>query len=192
MRIIAGKLRGRLLFTPQDQETRPTADRVRENLFNILNSYIEKSLLPPWNALSVLDGFCGTGALGLEALSRGATQALFIEKSPQAAAICQKNITVCGLPPARAALVKADILQLPSVTKETKGAELVFLDPPYGKNLGVPALLHLCRNGYLAPQHLCVLETDKKHPENIPAPYREEDIRLYGRVKLTIIAAHQN
>lgn len=192
MRIIAGKFRGRLLLPPQDQETRPTADRVRENLFNILDSHIEKSLLPPWSALSVLDGFCGTGALGLEALSRGAAQALFIEKSPQAAAICKKNIAACGLPPERATLINADILQLPAFKKETNSANLVFLDPPYGRNLGIPALLHLRQNGYLAPQHLCVLETDKKHPENIPAPYREEDIRLYGRVKLTIIAAHQN
>lgn len=187
MRIIAGKFRGRILLPPQDQATRPTADRVRENLFNILDSYIEKSLLPPWNALSVLDGFCGTGALGLEALSRGAAQALFIEKSPQAVAICKKNIAACGLPPERATLINADILQLPSVTKETKGAELVFLDPPYGKNLGVPALLHLCRNGYLAPQHLCVLETDKKYPEAIPPSYREQDRRLYGRTQLTIL-----
>lgn len=192
MRIIAGKFRGRVLFTPQDQETRPTADRVRENLFNILDSYIEKSLLPPWSALSVLDGFCGTGALGLEALSRGASRALFIEKSTQAAAICKKNITACGLPPERATLINADILQLPAVTKETKGAELVFLDPPYGKNMGIPALLHLRQNGYLSLRHLCILETDKKHPEDIPSSYREEDIRLYGRVKLTIIAPQQD
>lgn len=192
MRIIAGKFRGRLLSAPQDQETRPTTDRVRENLFNILDSFIEKSLLPPWNALSVLDGFCGTGALGLEALSRGAAQTVFIEKSRNAADICQKNIAACKLPPERAHLLTQDILQLPPLKKDTKKADLLFLDPPYGKNLGIPALLHLRENGYLSAQHLCVLETDKKHPEDTPGAYQEKDMRLYGRVRLTILLPAEN
>ncbi|TNE25124.1 MAG: 16S rRNA (guanine(966)-N(2))-methyltransferase RsmD [Alphaproteobacteria bacterium] len=192
MRIIAGKFRGRILSTPQDQETRPTADRVRENLFNILDSLIEKSLLPPWEALSVLDGFCGTGALGLEALSRGVAQASFIEKSRNAAAICKKNITACKLPPERAVLLVQDILKLPALKDSAPKADLLFLDPPYGQNLGIPALLHLRQKGYLSAQHICVLETDKKHPEDIPAEYQEKDTRLYGRVRLTILLPVEN
>lgn len=192
MRIIAGKFRGRALSPPQDQETRPTADRVRENLFNILESLIEKSQLLPWNGLSVLDGFCGTGALGLEALSRGASQALFIEKNPQAAAICQKNMSACGLQPAQALLITGDLLQLPALKKDINRAGLVFLDPPYGKDLGIPALLHLRERGYLSPQHICVLETDKKHPESIPPSYRELDLRLYGRVRLSLLTPSED
>ena len=187
MRIIAGKFRGRALSAPQDKETRPTADRVRENLFNILDSMITAGRLAPWADLHVIDGFCGTGALGLEALSRGAKTALFIEKSREAVAICRQNINSCKLTDAQAQILMADILHLPRMQKDRPQAQLVFLDPPYGLNLGIPALTALTAQNLLTARHICVLETDKKHPENIPETYRERDQRLYGRTCLQII-----
>jgi len=187
MRIIAGKFRGRVLSAPQDKETRPTADRVRENLFNILDSMIIAGHLPPWEDLHIIDGFSGTGALGLEALSRGVQTALFIEKNREAATICRKNINACKLTDTQAQMITADILHLPRIPKTRPQAQLVFLDPPYGLNLGIPALQELSAKDLLTKPHICVLETDKKYPENIPETYQERDTRYYGRTCLQIL-----
>lgn len=188
MRIIAGKFRGTRLASPSGSRTRPTADRVRENLFNILGAWQQKGELPPWPEIPVLDAFCGTGSLGLEALSRGAAQAVFMDNDSGAAETCRKNISAClkydSLASSTAVLLQADATAPPPPPSDFRAA-LVFLDPPYGQGLGMSALAALSARGWLAPGHLCILETDKKHPEDGLSPhYICSETRIYGRVRL--------
>lgn len=192
MRIIAGKFRSTPLFAPSGGGTRPTADRVRENLFNILGTWQQKGELPPWPEISVLDAFCGTGSLGLEALSRGAAQAVFMDSDSGAAETCRKNISAClkhdSLASSSAVFLQADATAPPAPLADFR-AGLVFLDPPYGEGLGLPALAALRVRNWLKPEHLCVLETDKKHPEATESlsHYKCVDTRLYGRVRLQFL-----
>ncbi|MDO4183449.1 MAG: 16S rRNA (guanine(966)-N(2))-methyltransferase RsmD [Coriobacteriia bacterium] len=125
MRIIAGTLRGKIINAPEGSGTRPTIDRVRESLFSSLYS-----LLGSWDDVAVLDAFAGSGALGLEALSRGAKKAVFFEQDKAAAAVVQVNIATCRLTPDVAVLRKADVLESPPVSARPP-FDLVFLDPPY-------------------------------------------------------------
>ncbi|RFP05071.1 16S rRNA (guanine(966)-N(2))-methyltransferase RsmD [Komagataeibacter xylinus] len=156
MRIIAGDCRGRTLHAPQGQATRPTADRVRQALFDTLAH-------APWaetdclRGARVLDGFAGTGALGLEALSRGAACAVFVEQNRAALRALRENVATCGMGD-RAVIRAMDMLRLPA-----RGAagpvDLVFLDPPYNQDLPVRALAVLERGGWLHPETLVVVET---------------------------------
>lgn len=177
MRITAGLHRGRKLVSPEGRNTRPTGDRARESVFNVLRH--GKWCAGVLEGATVLDAFAGTGALGLEALSQGAASAVFMEKDRAAAAICRENVTqlketdharvlVCDatLPPVRDAGVKP--------------ATLVFLDPPYALGLGEKALISLTNGGWLAPDAVCVLEMSKKSPEVIPPDFTIVDTRTYG------------
>lgn len=156
MRIIAGECRGRTLHAPPGQVTRPTADRVRQALFDTLAH-------APWagadllRGARVLDGFAGTGALGLEALSRGAASAVFIEQNRAALRALRENVATCGMGD-RAVIRAMDMLRLPA-----RGAagpvDLVFLDPPYDQGLPGRALAVLERGGWLHPETLVVVET---------------------------------
>jgi 16S rRNA (guanine966-N2)-methyltransferase len=155
MRIVAGAWRGRSLIAPAGQATRPTADRVRQALFDML-------MHAPWAGRSViegavvLDGFAGTGALGLEALSRGAAHACFVEADPAALRALRANVAACQATD-RAEVVAADILKLGSGPPAT----LVFLDPPYGQDLIPRALDRLSRMGRIGPDSLMVAETGR-------------------------------
>ena len=157
MRIIAGSCRGRKLNTLKGMNTRPTADRVKEALFSVLAPYI--------NGARVLDAFAGSGALGLEALSRGAESVLFCERNRAAAQICETNIAACALPGAR--LINGDVLHiLPRLRAEDSQLcfELIFLDPPYRSDLlsrtaGLIADYHL-----LAADGVLVAETAADTP----------------------------
>ncbi|WP_395369922.1 16S rRNA (guanine(966)-N(2))-methyltransferase RsmD [Komagataeibacter diospyri] len=156
MRIIAGECRGRTLHAPLGQATRPTADRVRQALFDTLAH-------APWagtdrlRGARVLDGFAGTGALGLEALSRGAASAVFIEQNRAALRSLRENVTTCGMGD-RATIRAMDMLRLPP--RGVAGpVDLVFLDPPYNQDLPVRALAVLERGGWLHSATLVVVET---------------------------------
>lgn len=161
MRIIAGECRGRSLQAPPGRTTRPTADRVRQALFDTLAH-------APWagadliRGARVLDGFAGTGALGLEALSRGAASALFVEQDRQALRALRENVATCGMQD-RAVIRPADMLRLPP-----RGAagpmDLVFLDPPYNRDLPARALAVLERGGWLGPATLIIVETAADEP----------------------------
>jgi 16S rRNA (guanine966-N2)-methyltransferase len=160
MRIIAGAWRGRALAAPAGTTTRPTADRVRQALFDML-------MHAPWGGREavegalVLDAFAGTGALGLEALSRGAAEAVLFETDPAAVASLHANVTACGAGE-RARVVVGDVLRLgvaPSVPRT-----LVFLDPPYGQGLVQRSLNVLRANRWLAPGCLVVAEQSKLDP----------------------------
>ena len=152
MRIIAGAWRGRTLRAPPGEATRPTAERLRQALFDML-------LHAPWggrlDGLAVLDAFAGTGALGLEALSRGAACAVFMEKDRAALDVLRANVAVCPGPVAQ--VVAADVLRPP------KGwpCNLVFLDPPYGQGLVPRAVASLTAAGWIAPGALIVAEAGR-------------------------------
>ncbi len=156
MRIVAGAWRGRALAAPPGQDTRPTADRVRQSLFDRL-------LHAPWGGKALLDGatvldvFAGTGALGLEALSRGAGHAVFIERAPAALAALRANIRACAAEPLTTVL-PVDALRPPAAPSP---ATLAFLDPPYGQDLGPRAVAALRAAGWLAPEAVVVLETGR-------------------------------
>jgi 16S rRNA (guanine966-N2)-methyltransferase len=153
VRIIAGAWRGRKLQAPPGSETRPTSDRVRQAMFDML-------LHAPWGGrgvledAKVLDAFAGTGALGLEALSRGAAEAVFFERSPAALAALRANIAVCGAH-ASACVLPQDVLECgPGVARS-----LIFLDPPYGEGVVQRSINILRAKGWVQPNCLVVAET---------------------------------
>lgn len=178
MRIVGGKHRGRALQAPAGLDTRPTSDRVRESVFNILrhgkwhDGILEGAL--------VMDVFAGTGALGLEALSQGAVHAVFVERDRKAIEACRQNIAAMG-EEAVSLVMASDALALPSKPLNLPPRTLIFLDPPYGKNMGGEALAHLLVGGWLAAGAVCVLEMSKKAPEEkIPDAFKVTDERTYG------------
>jgi 16S rRNA (guanine966-N2)-methyltransferase len=181
MRIIAGAWRGRTLAAPAGQATRPTAERARQALFDIL-------MHAPWGGrallegAAVLDGFAGTGALGLEALSRGAAHAAFVERDRAALAVLRANIAACRAAD-RCTVLAADILTLPAGPP----CGLVFLDPPYGLALVPAALAALGRAGRIAPGAIIVAETAAAEPPpEMPDTLAE---RTHGAARLSIFRA---
>lgn len=160
MRIIAGAWRGRTLIAPPGQATRPTADRVRQALFDRLaHAPWADRILP---GAQVLDVFAGTGAFGLEALSRGAAHATFIERDRTALEALRANLAACGAAQ-RSQVIAADALRPPPGTP----SDLILLDPPYGLALLAPAVAALARAGWIAPGALLVAEAarDEALPE---------------------------
>ena len=177
MRIISGSLKGRKLAPVHGRKTRPTADRVRESLFNILGARPGRT--------SVLDLFAGTGALGLEALSRGAAQAVFVENSVQALGVLRKNIQQCRMQD-RALVIHWDITRnLTCLQPYPRVFDLIFMDPPYGRQLICPALQYLSQSGCPAPGALLVVETSRDEVlADLPTGWQCEDMRTYGGTKL--------
>ncbi len=153
MRVVAGKFRGRALAAPADSRIRPTSDRVREAVFNILaHGDFEAAIA---DAL-VLDLFAGTGALGVEALSRGARSCLFVEEDPDARGLIRRNVEAFGLT-GITRIYRRDATDLGDAGNRDPFG-LVFLDPPYGKGLGEKALASAVAGGWLAPGATIVLE----------------------------------
>ncbi len=184
MRIVAGQHRGRVLQSPADNAVRPTSDRARESLFNILeHGKLAAGGLSPVRGARVLDCFCGTGALGLEALSRGAVAAAFLDLDPAALRLAQANArTLNEL--TRAEFITADAQRPP---RASAPCTLVFLDPPYGKGLAGPALLALANAGWFGPGAIAVVETAHHEDVGAPAGVAAVDARRYGKAKLTFL-----
>jgi 16S rRNA (guanine966-N2)-methyltransferase len=181
MRIVAGKFRGRALLTPSDDSIRPTSDRAREAIFNVIAS----RLGPVFTGLRVLDLFAGTGALGLEALSRGAQQAILVDNGAEARGLIRDNIEALGLGGV-AKLLRRDATALgPAGTMGP--VDLVFLDPPYGKGLGEKALASLSEGNWLAPDALIVFEEGAEIEVMLPPGYVLEDRRLYGAAAMHLV-----
>jgi 16S rRNA (guanine966-N2)-methyltransferase len=153
MRVISGKWRGRALKAPAGESTRPTSDRAREAIFSMLTSR-----LGTFEDLDVLDLFAGTGALGIEALSRGAGTACFIDNDAAAVKAIRANLAAMG--------TTGDVRQSPvaSIGGAPRAHHLVFLDPPYGLGLADPALSHLHERGWIAPGALVSVETAAADP----------------------------
>lgn len=177
MRIIAGQWRGRPLLSPPGLSTRPTSDRAREALFSML-----QSRLGSFEDLNVADLFAGTGALGLEALSRGAARCTFVESDRAAIETLRQNVAKLG------AADRADIRQQDAARSAGGPYHLVFLDPPYRSGLGSQALAHLVATGALAPGALASLETARDEIVDVPGLAVDSE-RIYGKAKLTLFRA---
>ena len=175
MRIIAGTWRGRPLIAPKGDATRPTADRTREALFSMLTSRVGS-----FEGLAVADLFAGSGALGLEALSRGAASCLFVEQDRAALDALRTNADKLGIrPDIRAASVM-------SLGPAPKPLDLIMMDPPYGTGAGSVALDKLARLGWTGPATWVSIETAKA--ENIDvAGFVIDTERVHGKAKLTIL-----
>lgn len=182
MRIIAGRFGGRKLASPQDQSVRPTSDRVREAVFSILTSSMEHD----FSGLRVLDLFAGTGALGLEALSRGASFAIFVDNGVQARAIIRDHIESFGLG-GESKLLRRDATAL-GPAGGFFASNLVFLDPPYGQGLGEKALLSARDGGWLASGAIIVLEERKGAEINVPDGFTRLDQRRYASTGVSFFA----
>lgn len=182
MRIVAGSHRGRTLLAPPGDAIRPTRDRIREAVFNILAhaAWADDS---PLVGARVLDAFCGSGALGLEALSRGAASAVFLDSNP-AALDCARANAATLREEARATFVRADALKPPPARTP---ATLAFLDPPYAKGLIEPALTALAATGWFAPGAIVVAESDSRDAVTVPDEFETVDERTYGHTTVRIL-----
>ena len=182
MRIVAGKFRAKRIEAPKGLTTRPTSDRVRQALFNVLEHGAPQF---DFAGARVLDLFAGSGALGLEAMSRGARFCLFVEESADARASIRRNV---------------EALSLTGVTKiwrrdATKLGEagtlapfdLVFLDPPYGRGLGLRALQSAAAGGWIKDGAIAVLEDRADAEIELPAAFQQLDARIYGETKIVVM-----
>ena len=175
MRIIAGAWRGRPLVAPKGEATRPTADRVREALFSMLTSR-----LGSFEGLAVADLFAGSGALGLEALSRGAASCLFVEQDKPALDALRINIAKLG--------AKADVRaqSVMALGVAPKPLDVILMDPPYDSGAGAVALDKLARLGWVNEATLVSIETAKREPLEV-AGFVEDASRVYGKGRITLL-----
>jgi 16S rRNA (guanine966-N2)-methyltransferase len=178
MRIIAGAWRGRALLAPPGFATRPTSDRAREALFSML-----QSRLGSFDGLEVADLFAGTGALGLEALSRGAARCTFVETDRTALESLRRNVETL------AAGERADVRAQDARRIAGGPYHVVFLDPPYRSGLAEAALQALSEGGRLAPGALVSVECAADERISAPSPLSAEAERRYGKAKLTLFRA---
>jgi 16S rRNA (guanine966-N2)-methyltransferase len=179
LRVIAGQLRGKKLVTVPGRETRPTADRTRESIFNILGSAVRHA--------HVLDLFAGTGAFGIEALSRGADFALFIENGQEALGVLNRNIQSCRLAD-RARVLRWDAAgNLNCLADGDRKFDLVFLDPPYGAGMIAPALRHLADSRCLADKARIVVEHAIGEAVGQAPPFHLQDHRRYGKTLVSFL-----
>jgi len=181
VRIVAGKHRGAKLAAPEGLEVRPTSERAREALFSILEGGRFALTL---RGARVLDLFAGSGALGLEALSRGAGQVIFVENGPAALAVLHANIAKLRA----AGLAQVRELDATRFLERTPApAELVLMDPPYGSGLWAEALDTIDRGGWVGPETVVAVEVGKKEKVVAPAGYVLADDRRYGAARLIIL-----
>jgi 16S rRNA (guanine966-N2)-methyltransferase len=186
MRVVGGSLRGRALAAPKPHLTksqliRPTADRLRESLFNILiHAYDD-----PITGARVLDLFAGTGALGIEALSRGATFALFVDDGAEARALLRENVATLGLGGV-SRIFRRDATKL-GPAHPVEPFSLAFLDPPYGQGLAEKALTSARAGGWLRPDALIVVEEAKKSAFAAPEGFTEIERRGYDDTEFVVL-----
>lgn len=174
MRIISGSKRGKILFSPQDDSIRPTSDKAREAIYNILYTKLPE----PITEYTILDIFSGTGALGLEAISRGAKSATFVDINTT---LTQKNISACGFK--NVEVIQKDARYL---TKTNKKYNLVFMDAPYNKGLSEPVIQNLVANNWLEKNAILVIETARDESLDLTNIALEIiDERIYGAAKVT-------
>ena len=174
MRVISGARRGKKLLAPRGEHTRPTADRVKEAMFDIVQFRVPGA--------RVLDLFCGSGQLGIEALSRGAADCLFVDSARDSVRLVQENLRRCGL---TARVLQCDAL---GILKSGEKFDLIFLDPPYGSGLEAKAIEAVKEFDILTRGGIMVVET---RPETalpvLPAEYGAAKTYRYGKIKLTVI-----
>ena len=184
MRIISGTARGTKLYTLEGNNTRPTLDRVKESLFSIIQSKIKDAI--------VLDLFSGSGALALEALSRGAQKAILCDCSPKAVEVIQKNILKTHFENKTQVICKNYEQCIHNLNEKIN---LVFIDPPYEANIAVEAVKKIQNKNLLSPNGLMILETDDEQREleqvKKISNIKINDLRAYGRVKLIFLSEEE-
>jgi 16S rRNA (guanine966-N2)-methyltransferase len=185
MRIAGGELRGRAIRTPAGEATRPTSDRARQAIFNILE---HAAFSPGVDGARVLDLFAGSGAMGLEALSRGAASCLFVEQAEPALAAIRANLDAFGLGN-RARSLRQDATRLARRLDTEAPFDLAFLDPPYGKGLGETALMALHAGDWLADDAVAVLERGSGEGELALPGFETLDKRRYGAATVLFLSA---
>jgi 16S rRNA (guanine966-N2)-methyltransferase len=187
MRITGGKLGGRRLVTPQDDRVRPTSDRTRQAIFNMLQ-HKDFGIGFELEGAAVIDLFAGTGALGIEAISQGARWCLLVDDNADSRALQRENVEALGLTGATR-IWRRDATDLGPIGPAAGGPfNLVFLDPPYRKDLIPKALASLKDGGWLLPKALIVAETDAQ--EDIDAPgFTRIDERNYGETRVRFLTA---
>jgi 16S rRNA (guanine966-N2)-methyltransferase len=183
MRIVGGRLGGRTLLTPKSQGIRPTSDRLREALFNIL----QHAYADPVSGARVLDLFAGTGAMGFEALSRGADFVLFVDDGAEARALLRGNSDALGAGGA-SKIYRRDATKLGPVAPLAPFS-LAFLDPPYGKGLAERALASAREGHWLTPDALVVVEEAAGAGFTAPAGFEELERRDYGETQVAFLKA---
>ncbi len=187
MRIVGGIFKGRRLMAPAGYDVRPTGDRTRESLFNIITHG-----LAGWEGeledASVVDLFCGTGALGLEALSRGAAHVTLVDNSVSVLSVVKKNLALGIETAKRTTILRMDATRL-ALPPRSAGApcDIAFLDPPYGSGLAVPALGSLKTRGWLSDGGLAVIEVGSDESLNPPLGYAVLKTRSYGAAKIVFL-----
>jgi 16S rRNA (guanine966-N2)-methyltransferase len=183
MRIVSGRFKGRTLTGPSTSAVRPTSDRLRESIFNVLAHAHDD----PIEGARVLDLFAGTGAMGLEALSRGASYALFVDDSAEGRGLVRANVDALGV----AGITKVfrrDATKLGPVHPNAPFS-LVFCDPPYGRDLAAPALTAARDGGWLEPGALIVVEESAGSALVLPEGFEELDRRTYGDTQVVYARA---
>ena len=176
MRVITGEYRGRKLETPENYDVRPTSDKVKEAVFNLLMNDTYDAVF--------CDLFAGTGSLGIEALSRGAGRCVFVDSSRQAAAVIRDNVALTGFSD-RAQVVQGDAISFLGSCREKFG--LAFLDPPYAADLLEKALFRIAEIDIMAENGIIVCESAaEKALPTLPAPYEKGREYRYGKIKLTL------
>lgn len=182
MRVVGGSLKRRALAAPEGLDVRPTSDRAREALFNILDHREGR----PLRGARVLDVFAGSGALGIEALSRGAAHCTFIETLPQALAAIRLNLGKLGIA-AQATVIARDAAH--PGKSDAEPASLVLLDPPYRSGLAGPALMALLDGGWISPGALISIEVAAKEDFEAPGGFDVLDERRYGAARVVLATA---
>ena len=179
MRIVGGALKGRRIVAPKGLDVRPTTDRVREALFNIL-AHMDDA--PPLSGARVIDLFAGSGALGLEAASRGAAFVLFVDTAEKARAAIRANVMELGLA-GKTKIWRRDATKMGDAAP-MRGFDIAFLDPPYGKQLAERALASLRDGGWLARSALVVVEESARAVITLPEGYEMRREKTYGDTRL--------
>ena len=184
MRIVAGNLKGRTITTPEGQATRPTSDRARQAVFNVLE---HAAWAEPLDGMRVMDLYAGSGALGFEAISRGAAFALFVETDEEARGAIRENADAYGVM-GRSRVHRRSAIDLGSRPgSDGEAFDLAFLDPPYRKGLGEQTLARLLEGGWLKPGALVVFERGSDEPEIDTPGYERLDARDYGAARVLFL-----
>ncbi len=177
MRIVAGKYRSKKLYTPKNMDVRPTSERAREALFNIINSRFGAD----YSGFDLLDIFAGTGAFGFEGLSRGVNSVTFIDINTE---LVKKNASLFASEKEKIKIIQSDATNLPRASKKYN---FVFSDAPYDKGLSEKALAQLGLKGWLADGALCVVEIRHSEKFLLPQNFEQLDERIYGQAKVLFL-----
>lgn len=189
MKVTAGKYRGKNILARDERTLRPTSSRIREAIFNMLmhgRFFKDESFIHDGEDLvdgrRVVDIFCGTGALGIEALSRGASHLTLIDQNPKTLSLARENVMEVG-EEANTSFIRSDSTLLPQAPQP---CQLAFVDPPYNHSLGTPALKSLGENGWLSHGAVVVVELSKRDELELPEKFHLLDERIYDKTKLVI------